>query len=86
MTFGCNEPTGLDWLSYFWERAVADSQFRAYLPPPDSPEGEAALARHLAMLADRLKAMALDPQSLAATKAFQRGFWVGRNPYDLPNL
>lgn len=86
VTFGCNEATGLDWLSYFWERAVADSRFRAYLPPTDSPEGEAALAQHLAMLVDRLKAMALDPQNLAATKDFQRGFGVARNPYDLPNV
>ncbi len=30
--------------------------------------------------------LGLDPQSLAATKAFQRGFGVQRNPYDLPNL
>ncbi len=29
--------------------------------------------------------LGLDPQSLAATKAFQRGFGVERNPYDLPN-
>ena len=38
------------------------------------------------MLVDRLKAMALDPQNLAATKDFQRGFGVARNPYDLPNV
>ena len=30
--------------------------------------------------------LVLDPQSLAASKAFQRGFGVQRNPYDLPNL
>ncbi len=70
VTFGCNEPTGLDWRSYFWERAVADSRVRAYPPPTDSSAGEAAL----------------DPRSLAAIKAFQRGFGVERNTYDLPNL
>ncbi len=86
VTFGCNEPTGLDWLSAFWERAVRDSAFRAYLPPTDSPEGEAALVRHLETLMNRLKAMALEPQSLETTKAFQRSFGVKRNPYDLPKL
>ena len=86
VTFGCSEPTGLDWLSHFWERAVGDSQFRAYLPPTDTPEGEETMRVHLGMLMDRLKAMALDPRGLAATKAFQRSFGVKRNPYDLPNL
>ncbi len=70
MTFGCNEPTGLDWRSYFWERAVADSRFRADPPPTDSPEGEAAL----------------EPRNLAAIKAFQCSFGVERNTYDLSNL
>ena len=85
VTFGCTQATGLDWLSHVWERAVGDSRFRAYLPRADSPGGEAALQQHLEMLADQLKAMALDPQGLAAAGTFQRSFGGRRSPYDLPN-
>ncbi len=49
---------------------MADSWFRAYPPPTDSPEGEAAL----------------EPRNLAAVKAFQCSFGVERNTFDLSNL
>lgn len=88
VTFGCNEPTGLDWLTFFWERAVQDSGFREYLPrsggPAGGPGGDEALKAHLAKLVERLKDMAMEPQSLAASKAFRQGFSVPRSTYDLP--
>ncbi|MFQ5772933.1 MAG: cupin domain-containing protein [Kiloniellaceae bacterium] len=86
LTFGCSEPTGLDWLTRFWERAVHDPRFRADLPLADTPEGERALRAHLEMLVERVGRIALDEAGLAAAKALREGFGLKRSVFNLPDL
>lgn len=84
LTFGCSEPTGLDWLSQLWERAVMDPAFRADLPRLDRPEDEAAFRAHAEMLIRRMSAAALDPHGLETAKALRKSFGLKRETYALP--
>ncbi|MFQ5466637.1 MAG: JmjC domain-containing protein [Kiloniellaceae bacterium] len=85
LTFGCSEPTGLDWLTRLWERAVHDPAFRVDLPLGAEGAGEAELRAHLTMLVERLGRLALDgPEGMAAARALRRDFPLARGAYDLP--
>jgi ribosomal protein L16 Arg81 hydroxylase len=86
VTFGCGQPTGLDWLTHLWERAVHDPRFRADLPPAGDAAGEAALHAHVETLTQAVRDLALNPPGPAAAAAFRRGFGVKRHLFDLPNL
>lgn len=81
LTFGCSEPTGLDWLTRLWERALTDPAYRA-----DLPQGEAELRAHLQDLVERFRHMALDDQSLAAAKDLRQSLALKRSTFDLPEM
>jgi len=85
VTFGCAQPTGLDWLTHLWERAIQDPRFRADLPPAGDAAGEAALRAHVDSLVQAVRELALNAPGPEAAAVFRRGFGVKRSHYDLPN-
>ena len=85
VTFGCAQPTGLDWLTHLWERAIQDPRFRADLPPAGDAAGEAALRAHLESLIQAARELALNSPGPEAAAAFRRGFGVKRHRFDLPD-
>lgn len=86
VSFSCTEPLGLDWLTGLWQSAVSDPLFRADLPRPDGPEGEAALVRHVEALMERLREMALGPQGIEQVKTARTKFAIKRGDFQLPAL
>jgi len=84
VTFGCAQPTGLDWLTHLWGRAVQDPRFRADLPPAGDAAGEAALRAHVESLVQATRELALNSPGPEAAAAFRRGFGVKRHRFDLP--
>ncbi len=84
LTFGCSEPTGLDWLTRMWERAVGESAYRADLPLADTPQGAADLQGHLEDLVEQFRRVALDEHGIAAARDLRRAMPLKRNSFDLP--
>ena len=85
VTFGCGQPTGLDWLTHLWERAIQDARFRADLPPAGDAAGEAALRAHVESLTQAVRELALNSPGPEAAAAFRRGFGVKRHRFNLPD-
>jgi ribosomal protein L16 Arg81 hydroxylase len=86
LSVACNEPNGLDWLGQLWNLALRDAAFRAVLPRPGGPAGDAALNDHLRRLFERLGTIAFDPKGLRIAKDMRRGYGIERGHYDLPDL
>jgi ribosomal protein L16 Arg81 hydroxylase len=86
IAFGVTYAIGLDVVSFLFDRAVAEPEFRASLPRPDGPDGGRALSARLALLGDRIGAILAEPKTAAQITALQRGFHYPRHAYDLPDL
>jgi bifunctional lysine-specific demethylase and histidyl-hydroxylase MINA len=86
IAFGTTYPIGIDVMSFLFDRVIAEPEFRANLPRPDRPGGTAALQDRLAALGDRIRAVLVEPKTLAQITALQRGFRYPRHFYDLPDL
>ena len=84
LTFGCSEPTGLDWLTRMWEVAVRDPGFRADLPLPEASKGDAELSAHIEHLVERFRRLALDQPGQAAASELRRSVVLKRQTYNLP--
>jgi bifunctional lysine-specific demethylase and histidyl-hydroxylase MINA len=86
IAFGITYPIGLDVVSFLFDRAAAEPEFRANLPRLDGPEASRALGARLAQLGDRIGGILAQPETAAQIAAMQRGFRYPRHAYDLPDL
>jgi ribosomal protein L16 Arg81 hydroxylase len=86
IAFGITYAIGLDMLSMLFERMVAEPAFRANLPRPDGPGGEAAVAGRLRELGSLVAGALERPEMVAGARSFQRAFRYARHAYDLPDL
>jgi ribosomal protein L16 Arg81 hydroxylase len=86
IAFGVTYPIGLDVVSFLFDRAAAEPEFRANLPRADGPDAGRALGAHLARLAERIGAILAEPKTAAQITELQRGFRYPRHAYDLPDL
>lgn len=86
ITFSTVVPMGLHLVYDMANRLVGDPAFRHDLPRLDGPDGEAALAKHIEALLDRLKEHYSGRQGLDIAKAIVEDF--GQKPiqrFDIPN-
>ena len=81
VTMSTTYPIGLDVISLLFEAAVRDPLFRQNLPPPGD---DAALAAHVARLADRLVELAKSPETHKQLHAARRAFRYPRGEFALP--
>jgi hypothetical protein len=84
VTVAVNEPVGLDWLGGLMELAVQDPAFRADLPRAAGEAGQAALAAHRRLLAERVAAIAGSPQALEMMRGMRMNPPPRPRPFVLP--
>jgi ribosomal protein L16 Arg81 hydroxylase len=84
VTVAVNEPVGLDWLGGLMEIAIQDPAFRADLPRGTGEAGQAALAQHRRVLAERLAAIVNSPQALDMMRSMRMSPPPRPRPYALP--
>lgn len=85
VSFAVAVPNGLTLLTDAWERAAADPLFRANLPAPSKPGGEARLHAHLEALSAAFAALISGPAFAERAWHVQASYPVRRQAYDLPS-
>ena len=81
VSFGVTAVIGLDFLTLLYDQAIADPLFRSNIP---LPADAGAVQEHLTRLAERLAALAGQPELHKAFAAYQRNFHYQRGGFSLP--
>ena len=86
ITFSVQVPMGLNLVQDMVLRLIDETDFRADLPRPDGPGGDAALQAHVDQLAAKVADLYSGPSGLAIAKEVIRNFGgKAAKPYDIPN-
>ena len=86
ITFSCMIPMGLNLVEDMVERLIGEDMFRADLPRPDTPEGEAALRQRLEAMTKRISEIYAGDAGIERTRALMKGFsGVIDSPFNMPS-